>query len=145
MSLGSGKDRIDLYYFGAGHTGGDTFVFPALRVLHTGDMFAWKDAPLCDRNNGGSCVDFPRTLQKVIAGIKNVDTVIPGHSPMQTPKDLQEYQRFTADLLSHAVDAMKAGKSVDDAFASFKVDKYPGYKNERVKAAMQAVYDELKK
>src|SRR5713226_8613760 len=47
MSLGSGRDRIDLYYFGSGHTSGDTFVlFPALRVLHTGDMFAWKDGPL---------------------------------------------------------------------------------------------------
>jgi cyclase len=146
MSLGSGKDRIDLYYFGLGHTSGDTFVvFPALRVLHTGDMFAWKDGPLCDRGNGGSCVDFPRTLQKAIAGVKNVDTVIPGHSPMMTPKDLQEYQRFTADLLSHATDAMKAGKSVDEAVASFKIDGYPGYKNERVKGAMQAVYDELKK
>jgi glyoxylase-like metal-dependent hydrolase (beta-lactamase superfamily II) len=146
LSLGSGKDRIDLYYLGRGHTSGDTFVvFPALRVLHTGDMFAWKDGPLCDRGNGGSCVDFPRTLQKAIADIKNVDTVIAGHSPMQTSKDLQEYQRFTADLLSHAMDAMKASKSVDDAFTSFKIDKYPGYKNERVKGAMQAVYDELKK
>jgi cyclase len=146
LTLGSGKDRIDLYYFGAGHTNGDTFVvFPALRVLHTGDMFAWKDGPLCDRANGGSCVALPRTLQKVIAGIKDVDTIIPGHSPMQTPKDLQMYQRFTADLLSHSTDAMKSGQSVDDATASFKVDKYPGYKNERVKGAIQAVYDELKK
>src|SRR5712691_2927697 len=52
MSVGSGKDKIDLYYFGAGHTSGDTFVvFPALRILHTGDMFAWKDGPFCDRNN----------------------------------------------------------------------------------------------
>jgi cyclase len=146
MSLGSGKDRIDLYYFGAGHTSGDTFVvFPALRILHTGDMFAWKDGPLCDRNNGGSCVAFPQTLSRVIATIKNVDTVIPGHSPIQTPKDLQNYQRFTADLLAHAQAAMKAGQSVDDATAAFKVDKYPGYKNERVKGAIQAAYDELKK
>jgi cyclase len=146
LTLGSGKDRIDLYYFGAGHTNGDTFVvFPALRVLHAGDMFAWKDGPLCDRANGGSCVAFPSTLQKVIAGIKDVDTIIPGHSPMQTPKDLQAYQRFTADLLAHATNAMKSGQSVDDATASFKVDKYPGYKNERVKGAIQAVYDELKK
>ena len=146
LTVGAGKDRIDLYYFGAGHTNGDTFVvFPALRVLHTGDMFAWKDAPFCDRNNGGSCVELPRTLQKAIAGIKNVDTIIPGHSPMQTPKDLQDFQRFTADLLSHAVNSMKEGKSVDETTAAFKVDKYPGYKNERVKAAVQAVYDELKK
>jgi cyclase len=146
LTLGSGKDRIDLYYFGAGHTNGDTFVvFPALRVLHTGDMFAWKDGPLCDRNNGGSCVSFPRTLQKVVETIKEVDTIIPGHSPMLTPKDLQEYQRFTADLLSYSIDAMRAGKPVEEAATAFKVDKYPGYKNERVKGAVQAVYDELKK
>jgi len=145
-TIGSGKDRIDLYYFGAGHTNGDTFVvFPALRILHTGDMFAWKDGPLCDRNNGGSCVAFPETLSKVIATIKDVDTVIPGHSPMQTPKDLQEFQRFVADLSKHAQDSLKAGKTVDEAFASFTVDKYPGYKNERVKGSIQAVYDELKK
>jgi glyoxylase-like metal-dependent hydrolase (beta-lactamase superfamily II) len=146
MTLGSGKDRIDLYYFGAGHTSGDTFVvFPQLRILHTGDMFAWKDGPLCDRANGGSCVSFPRTLERVVSEIKNVDVVIPGHSPMMTPKDVQEYQKFTADLLAYATDQMNAGKSVEDATAGFKVDKYPGYKNERVQGAIQAVYDELKK
>jgi cyclase len=146
LTVGSGRDRIDLHYFGAGHTNGDTFVvFPALRVLHTGDMFAWKDAPGCDRNNGGSCIAFPQTLAKVVATIKDIDTVIPGHSPMMKLKDVEDYQRFTADLAAHAQAANKAGKSVDEAFAAFKVDKYPGYKNERVKAAIQAVYDELKK
>jgi cyclase len=146
MTIGSGKDRIDLYYFGAGHTNGDAFVvFPALRVLHTGDMFAWKDGPFCDLTNGGSCVELPRTLQKAIAGIKDIETIIPGHSPMQKPADLQMFQKFTADLLSHALDAQKAGKTVDEATASFSVAKYPGYKNERVKAAIQSVYDEVKK
>ena len=146
MSIGKGKDRIDVYYFGAAHTSGDTFVvFPALRVLHTGDAFAWKDGPLCDRNNGGSCVAFPQTLKKAINGMKNVDTIIPGHSPMLAPKDLQEYQAFTAHLLAYATDAMKAGKSVDEATAAFKVDQFPGYKTDRVKGSIQAVYDELKK
>ena len=37
LTLGSGKDEIDLYYFGAGHTSGDAWVhFPALRVVHVG-------------------------------------------------------------------------------------------------------------
>src|SRR5436190_19874147 len=133
MTIGSGKDRIDLYFFGRGHTSGDAFiVFPALRVLHTGDDFAWKDGPGCDRANGGSCVDLPRTLQKAVATIKNIDTIIPGHSPMLKPADLQTYQKFTAALLSHAIDQMRAGKSVDEAAASFKIDAFPGYKNERV-------------
>src|SRR6186713_498533 len=34
LSLGTGADRIELYWFGAGHTDGDAFVaFPAERVM----------------------------------------------------------------------------------------------------------------
>src|SRR6185503_12900632 len=52
LTIGSGSERIDLYYFGAGHTNGDAMVyFPALRVLQTGDLFARKDAPRIDRAN----------------------------------------------------------------------------------------------
>ena len=41
MTLGAGADQMDLYYFGAGHTNGDTFiVYPALGVLQTGDMLS---------------------------------------------------------------------------------------------------------
>ena len=31
-----------------------------------------------------------------------------------------------------------------EAFAAFSLAKYPGYKNERLKAAIQVVYDEMK-
>jgi cyclase len=146
LSIGSGKDQIDLFYFGPGHTNGDTWVvFPALRVLQTGDMVAWKDAPFCDRNNGGSCVAFPKTLAGVVAGIKNVDTVIPGHMAMITMADVQEYQRYMTDFVAATQAAMKAGKSVDDAAAGLNLSaKYPAYKSERAKAAVQAIYDELK-
>src|SRR5215471_14360937 len=49
LSLLSGADKIDLYYFGRGHTGGDTFVvFPALKVMHSGDLFPTKGTPIMD-------------------------------------------------------------------------------------------------
>ena len=45
MTIGKGNDRIDLYYFGRGHTNGDAWtVFPALRVMHAGDIFSGKRA-----------------------------------------------------------------------------------------------------
>jgi len=143
--VGRGRDRVELHYFGRGHTDGDTFVvFPELRVVHTGDMFAWKDAPGIDRNNGGSGVELPRSLAKAVAAIKNVDTVIPGHSPVTSWRDLQEYQRFTSELLAQTQAALKAGKSADDAAASIDLtSKYPGYKSDRVKALVQAIYDEV--
>jgi glyoxylase-like metal-dependent hydrolase (beta-lactamase superfamily II) len=147
LTLGSGNDRVELYYFGAGHTGGDTWVyFPSLRTLQTGDMFAWKDAPLLDRANGGSGVEFPKTLAKAIATIKDADTIIPGHSPVMKPADLQEYQRYTADLLAETEAAARAGKSAADAAAASTVTaKYPGYRSDRLKAAVEAIYADLGK
>src|SRR4029453_8858616 len=143
LTVGTGASQIDLHYFGAAHTSGDAvIVFPALRIAQMGDMFAWKDAPGCDRNNGGSCVAYPKTLAGAAASLKNIDIVIPGHSPMMKVSDVQEYQRFMADLVASTLAAKKAGKSVGDAFAAFRVAKYPGYKNERVKAAIQVIYDE---
>src|SRR5262249_24324190 len=55
MTLLTGKDAIDLYYFGAAHTNGDAFVvFRNIRVMHAGDVFATKGQPLIDRTNGGT-------------------------------------------------------------------------------------------
>ena len=65
MTLGKGDDRIELHYFGRGHTNGDAFVvFPALRVMHAGDIFSGKNIPLLDANNGGSGVEIGKTLAK---------------------------------------------------------------------------------
>lgn len=145
MNVGSGRDAIELHYFGRGHTSGDAvLIFPGHRIAQMGDLFAWKDAPRCDTANGGSCVEYPKTVAAAAAALKNIDTVIPGHSPMMKVSDVQEYARFLADLVSSAQASKKAGKSVDDATAAFSVAKYPGYKSDNVKAAIQIIYDESK-
>src|SRR2546425_13129322 len=71
MSVGSGKDQIDLFYFGRGHTGGDAWgVFTALRTMHAGGMFAGKNAPLIDVARGGSAGEKRKTLSKSHSGGK---------------------------------------------------------------------------
>jgi len=152
MTVGAGKDQIDLYYFGPGHTNGDSFVFPAIRTMHVGDMFAWKALPYVDPDNGGSVIEQPRTLAKVIAGVKNVDTIINGHIPVSTWNDLKEYTDFTREFVEFAEAEMKAGKSVDQAAAEYKIaPKFKGYiasANPQwggSKANMKIAYDEMKK
>ena len=77
MTIGSGANQIDLYYFGPGHTNGDAWVvFPSLRVVHAGDIFSGKSVPLIDTSNGGSLLHISDSLKKAHDGIKNVDIVI---------------------------------------------------------------------
>jgi glyoxylase-like metal-dependent hydrolase (beta-lactamase superfamily II) len=162
MSLLAGKDRIDLRYFGAGHTNGDTLiVFPGLRTIVVGDLFARKWAPLVDSDNGGSAIAFPQTLAKAIGAIKDVDTVITGHStttlgsgagvsfvpsnPVMNWADLQEYGDFMHDFVAAAEAAKKAGKNVDDAVKGLNLPaRYKDYNMARAREDVQKVYDESK-
>ena len=131
MSVLKGKDQIDLYYFGPAHTGGDAFVvFKNARVMHAGDAFANKGFPLIDRNNGGSGVGYPDTIQKAAKGIKNVDVVINGHSPMTMKwQDFVEWGEFNRYFLTYTQQSLKAGKSAEEAMKEFKVPdgKFQGY------------------
>ena len=147
ITVGAGKDAIDLYHFGPGHTNGDTFVvYRALRVMQAGDMFPWKDAPFIDRNNGGSGREWPKTIDKVLKNVNGVDQVIGGHQPLASWKDLETFQRYTADLFATTEAAMKSGKTVDEAVKSMNWGaKYAGYESTRLQAAVQAIYDELGK
>jgi len=130
MTIGSGADQIDLYYFGPGHTNGDAFVvFPAHRIMHSGDIFAGKSVPLIDSNNGGSMRQVGDTLAKAHAGIPNVDLIINGHTPAQTTwADLKEFSDFNKELVTWMQAGLKAGKTPEQLAAEWKLpEKFKGY------------------
>jgi glyoxylase-like metal-dependent hydrolase (beta-lactamase superfamily II) len=129
MTLLSGKDAVDLYYFGAAHTNGDAFVvFREAKIVHAGDAFAGKRQPLLDVNNGGSGIAIGETFAKASAGIKNVDRVITGHSDVMAWQDFVDYGEFNRLFLSHARASLAAGKTPEQALADFKLpEKFKGY------------------
>ena len=154
-SVLDGIDRIELHYFGAGHTNGDAVVvFPEKRVAHMGDLFPSKSAPIIDVPNGGSGVAYPDTLARAAAALKGITTIVTGHTPipagspvrgMTSIRDLQEYADFTRDFLAAVREAIKAGKSADEAAASLVLpERYKAYGMERAAANVRAIYDELR-
>lgn len=142
LTVLGGNDAIDLYYFGPAHTNGDTFVvFRNLRVMHSGDAFSAKGTPLLDANNGGSGVAYPDTIAKVLAGVKNVDTVIPGHSTVMTWQDFAEFGEFTRAFLAAVQTAKKAGKTPDQAAADLTLpEKFKAYGMARAKDNVASIY-----
>jgi glyoxylase-like metal-dependent hydrolase (beta-lactamase superfamily II) len=135
-TLGSGRDRIDLYYFGAGHTDGDAFVvFPALRAMAAGDIFAWKMAPLIDPMAGGSVVALPDTLEKALKGISNVDTVIEGHGDVNTWAGFRGYAQFNRALLDAARAGM--GRQSAEAIAASLKAKFPVFTKDELLPEME--------
>ena len=130
LTIGKGNDEIDLYYFGPAHTSGDAFVvFKSLRAMHAGDAFAGRNIPIVDTNNGGSAINYGKTVGKAAKSIKNVDTVIGGHTndPM-TFADLKQYGEFNSDFAAWVATEKKAGKTAEQAGEEYKIpEKYTGY------------------
>ena len=148
MSLSSGDDRVDLYYFGRGHTGGDAWVaFPALRALHAGDIFLGQRTPFLDAANGGSGVAIPDTLQKAHDTIQGIDTIITGHSGQMTWADLNEWAAFNRDFLQMVRDGRAAGRSVDELAGAWSLPAayahYDPPTEASVRRNVQVIVDEL--
>ncbi len=148
LTLGSGADQVELYYFGRGHTNGDAMiVFPAHRVMHMGDLFPGKQIPIMDSNNGGSGVEYADTLRKTHDGVPNIDAIITGHSTMMAPKDLLEYSEVIRELVDAVRAGSKAGQTVDQIAESWKIPaKYAGYaapQAARLRANIETIFKEL--
>ena len=80
-------------------------------MVHAGDIFSGKNLPLLDANNGGSGVAIGDTLAKAAKSLKNIDTVITGHSTTMTMADLAEYAEFNKDFMKEVQAGKKAGKT----------------------------------
>lgn len=150
LTLGSGAESVDLYYYGRAHTGGDTYVvFRNARVMHAGDTFPNKNAPIMDRNNGGSGVAYADTLAKA-AATPNVDRVLTGHSTTMAVAELKEYSDFIREWVAYVQAGKKAGRTVDDVVNAWKIpDRFKGYTPVRPgmgnwRPNAQVIWDETK-
>jgi len=164
LTLLSGSDEIDLFYFGRGHTNGDlVVVFPQKRLAYLGDLFPAKSAPLVDPAAGGSVVALADTLRRVATEITGVTRVVTGHAEgladsrdpsstsvdISTPRtmrwsDVAEYADFVRDFVAAVRQARAAGKTAADASATLALpDRYRGYDMSGALRAVEAIYAEI--
>jgi glyoxylase-like metal-dependent hydrolase (beta-lactamase superfamily II) len=103
-----GGVEVQMMYLGRGHTNGDTVIyFRDLRTVHSGDLVI-DGMPVIDYNNGGSALEFVKTLNNLLK--IDFDTVIPGHGRVLTKDDVRAYipkfemmNRRMADLVKKHV------------------------------------------
>jgi cyclase len=147
MTIDTGADQIELRYFGRGHTNGDAWViFPALRVVHSGDIFARKGLLFMDGSNGGSGVEVPDTLAKAAEALSGIEAIITGHSTVMTVADLREFAEFNREFVNSIRDAKRAGRTVDEVEAAWALpEKYKGYDpaRTRLRGNIELIFREL--
>jgi glyoxylase-like metal-dependent hydrolase (beta-lactamase superfamily II) len=115
-----GGVEVQAHSFGRGHTGDDTMVyFPDLKVVMVSDQIP-NAAPIVDFANGGSAVEWTKSLDGVLA--LDFEWAIPGRGEPKSRADVQAYRTRFATLVSRAQAAVKAGATRETLGMQVKTD-----------------------
>ena len=105
LTLYDGAREIRLLHVGKAHTAGDTLIYlPADRLLYAGDIAFHYVTPLAAEGHISNWIDV---LDR-IAGM-DVETIVPGHGPVGTKRDLAELRDYFAEVREQARAAYAAG------------------------------------
>jgi glyoxylase-like metal-dependent hydrolase (beta-lactamase superfamily II) len=107
-----GGVEVQLYWFGRGHTNGDTVIyFPDLKTVHAGDLII--DAmPVIDYPGGGSAIEFIKTIDRLLT--LDFDTMIPGHGRIMTKDDVRAYRTRFQAMNDRMRELVRKGVKKDD-------------------------------
>jgi glyoxylase-like metal-dependent hydrolase (beta-lactamase superfamily II) len=137
-------EEIHLYHFGKAHTDGDTLVyFKTSNVIHWGDTFSNNWVPAMDAS--GNSFDWVQWLDKGVA-ISPTATMVPGHGVIGRQADVTKLRLFFTNLQAEVGQAIRAGKTRDQAMDELKVPVYANFPGgaPRLRTNVGIIYDQIK-
>lgn len=114
-TLRQGAQGLTLENYGPAHTDGDTvtYISPA-NVAVVGDIFSNHVYPIIDLVSGGSIDGMIRAVDRILAHTDAQTKIVPGHGPVATRADLQDYRDMLMQVRQHVKDLIAAGKTMDE-------------------------------
>ena len=144
-----GKENICLYYYGAGHTNGDSVVhFQHANIVHMGDLHFNRRHPFVDRAAGANIKNWIEVLNKTWNKFDSKTKYIFGHAAegyevTGTADDLKKFADYLDAVLKFAESEIKAGKSKEDFLKNTSIPDVTEWKGDGINRPLQAAYEEL--
>ena len=123
ITLHEGDEIINLYYFGPGHTDGESIIkFDKANVIHTGDSFIMYGLPFVDLIGGGSIKGFIKNLDKIISISDQQTIIIPGHGPLSNVEKVRQFRNDLNEYYQKTLEGYNAGLSIKEISNSINSD-----------------------
>ena len=108
LSVHFNGEEIKAIHSPHAHTDGDLIIyFTKSNVVHMGDIYFSGRFPFIDRASGGTVQGVIDAVEQVLRTIPEDARIIPGHGPLSTKKDLENYR----SMLRETWDFVKKQKS----------------------------------
>jgi cyclase len=119
LTLHQGTRRLTLENYGAAHTDGDTVIYISpVKVAVVGDIFSNPFYPIIDLSSGGSIDGIIRSLDEILAQTDEQTKIVPGHGPVTTRANLQDYRDMLVQVRHGIKNLIAAGKTMEEVVAA---------------------------
>jgi cyclase len=143
------KEKINTYYFGPGHTNGDSIIhFPHANIAHMGDLVFNRRWAFVDRAAGASVKNWILVLDKALQLFDKDTLFVFGHAfdPDKVTgykDDLKAMQGYLSNLLDYVTQQIKAGKTREEIIKSTSIPGVTEWQGDGIERGLQAAYDEV--
>jgi len=135
MDIYLGSKKIELWYFGIGHTTGDAVVyFPEEKTAFIGDQVFLTRAQLIHSYKGGNSFEHVKTLTKMLETI-DAENFCSGHSEMTDREGIRNHIEQMKNRQEKVKDLIGKRKSLEEIKGEF---------GENESALIETIYNEIK-
>ena len=144
--LHEGNETIELIYYKDAHTDGDVIVhFKNADIYHTGDVFVsiggWL--PHIDEKAGGSIYGVIDAANKLLSLTSGTTKFIPGHGPVSSKKELQDYRDLLTAVRDNVVKMYRQKAKLEDIIKDTQIKIH--YENKGGENFIAQVYRAVEK
>lgn len=118
VTLHFNGETLHVFHVDNAHTDGDGLIyFRNANVLHMGDTFFNGMYPFIDAGSGGGIDGAIAAADRALGMVGAETKIIPGHGPLATRADLENYRAMLATLRERVTKLIRDGKTLEQAMA----------------------------
>ncbi|MHC4726896.1 MAG: MBL fold metallo-hydrolase [Planctomycetota bacterium] len=120
MDIYLGSKKVELWYFGVGHTTGDIVVyFPEEKTAFLGDQIFLTRPQLIHSYKGGNSLEYVKTTTKMLQTI-DAEKFCSGHSEMANRKSIENHIDQMKKRIKKVKTLIKERKNLEEIKSEFK-------------------------
>ena len=120
MDIYLGSKKVELWYFGVGHTTGDIVIyFPEEKTAFLGDQIFLTRPQLIHTYKGGNSLEYVKTLTKMLQTL-NPEKFCSGHSEMTDRQSIRDHLDQMKNRNKKVKNLIEEGKSLEEIKSEFQ-------------------------
>lgn len=123
LDLWLGTDKVELHYFGVGHTTGDAVVYsPKDKVAFVGDQFFATRPQLIHSNKNGNSFEYVKTVTRMLETLE-AETFLSGHSDPVGRTDIEKHVQLMVERQKKVKGLIDQDLSLEASLEKFEEDE----------------------